>query len=356
MEGRDLTMTPGGTPTFLLCDWYRAEEHTEANRIFTYVPSSSSSPKQRNGPGFTGRETGGPGCSLHIRSLMLSDAGAYRVSKSVRGGLEGQRVVIGVFEKLFPPILRPAEIFVEEHANVTLNCTTSECSRVSVLWFKDWKLVPAKVVYSEQYRALTIPDASRDDEGMYTCEARNAADRAMSNPSKIAVTEKLFPPILQPAELFVEEHANITLNCTTPERSGVTVSWFKDGKAVPAKAVLSEQNRALTVPDVSRDDAGTYTCQARSPAKSAMSNPSKIAVKGLRSPLTAIVLGSLALAALGGTLLFCFFRAQSQKQMNPVYENMDPSAQVMPVNSSETNNTYEELQHSTRDVYNQLRW
>ncbi|KAL8221180.1 UNVERIFIED_CONTAM: hypothetical protein K2H54_060620 [Gekko kuhli] len=85
-------------------------------------------------------------------------------------------------------------------------------------------------------------------------------------------------PVLRPAELCVEEYANVTLNCTTSGRSRIAINWFKDGKAVPAKAALSEWNRALTVPDISRDNEGTYTCEARNQVYSAMSNPSKIAV------------------------------------------------------------------------------
>ncbi|KAL8219717.1 UNVERIFIED_CONTAM: hypothetical protein K2H54_031742 [Gekko kuhli] len=304
LEGQDVTLTPGGKPDFLVCSWYRGGKN-EPNRIFTYIPSSH---EQQYGTNFTGRETAGPGCSLHIRNLMLNDTGDYIVSKI------------------------------------------------------DGNFILAKPLPSEWNRTLNIPDVSRDDAGTYTCQVWKLANNATSNPSKIAVTERLFPPLLWPAELFVEEHANVTLNCTTSERSGITVSWFKDRKAVPAKAVLSEQNRALTIPDVSRDDEGMYTCEA-------MSNPSKIAVTRPHSTLaagavSAIVLGPLAVAALAGTLLYCFFRARSRKnknskQMNPsspVYENTGPSVQVVPVNSSEISNTYEELQHGSQAVYDQLRW
>ncbi|XP_015273801.1 PREDICTED: carcinoembryonic antigen-related cell adhesion molecule 16-like [Gekko japonicus] len=94
MEGQDVTLTPGGKPAFILCIWYRGEK-AEANRIFVYIPSTSP-PVQRNGPAFTGRETGDPGCSLNIGSLMLNDTGDYVVSKSAIGGRETGRVHIGV--------------------------------------------------------------------------------------------------------------------------------------------------------------------------------------------------------------------------------------------------------------------
>ncbi|KAL8219720.1 UNVERIFIED_CONTAM: hypothetical protein K2H54_031779 [Gekko kuhli] len=237
LEGEGVTLSPGRELTFLLCNWFRGEV-AEANRIFTYL-SSLSPPVQQNGPRFTGRETGGPGCSLHIGSLTLNDTGDYTVTGVETRGPETGRMYIRVSEK----------------------------------------------------------------------------------------------PVLRPAELCVEEHANVTLSCTTSRRSRVAIHWFKDGKAVPAKAALSERNRALTVPDVGRDDEGTYTCEARSRVYSAMSNPSKIAVTRAQS-----------------------LKNKSSKQMNPIYENTGPSAQVVPMNPSAVDNTYEELQHGSRDVYDQLRW
>ncbi|XP_054854791.1 carcinoembryonic antigen-related cell adhesion molecule 16-like [Eublepharis macularius] len=95
LEGQDVTLTPGGPPDFLVCTWYRGEEAGK-KRIFTYIPSPN--PMQQNGPASTGRETGGPGCSLHIRSLLLNDTGNYIVSKFMTDRTERGRAHVEVLE------------------------------------------------------------------------------------------------------------------------------------------------------------------------------------------------------------------------------------------------------------------
>ncbi|XP_077196863.1 pregnancy-specific beta-1-glycoprotein 7 [Paroedura picta] len=74
--GNNVTLIPGGSPEFVVCIWYRKDQE-ELNRIFTYVPSG---PVQHPGKGYSGRETGGRGCSLHIRDVALNDSGKYIVS------------------------------------------------------------------------------------------------------------------------------------------------------------------------------------------------------------------------------------------------------------------------------------
>ncbi|KAL8219713.1 UNVERIFIED_CONTAM: hypothetical protein K2H54_031685 [Gekko kuhli] len=91
-RGHNITLTPGGKYNFVLCYWYR-ERQAEANRILTYIPTVH---EQQPGPSFTGRETGGPGCSLHIRDLRLNDTGDYIVTKVALGGSETGRVQIEV--------------------------------------------------------------------------------------------------------------------------------------------------------------------------------------------------------------------------------------------------------------------
>ncbi|XP_077196862.1 cell adhesion molecule CEACAM18-like [Paroedura picta] len=82
VEGQEVTLTPGGSPNIFTCNWFRGGD-LPPNQIFVYLPSS----EQENGPGYTGRETGGSNCSLHIRSLTLNDTGKYTVLKTTSTGL-----------------------------------------------------------------------------------------------------------------------------------------------------------------------------------------------------------------------------------------------------------------------------
>ncbi|KAF7242486.1 Carcinoembryonic antigen-related cell adhesion molecule 3 [Varanus komodoensis] len=76
-----MTLRAGGTlEKVVLCSWFRGTVTDVTKRIFVYyLPPLTQG--QVNGPSYTGRETAGPDCSLHIRNLTLNDSGNYTLSK-----------------------------------------------------------------------------------------------------------------------------------------------------------------------------------------------------------------------------------------------------------------------------------
>uniref|UniRef100_A0A8D2JCT5 Immunoglobulin V-set domain-containing protein n=1 Tax=Varanus komodoensis TaxID=61221 RepID=A0A8D2JCT5_VARKO len=79
--GQNMTLRAGGTlEKVVLCSWFRGTVTDVTKRIFVYyLPPLTQG--QVNGPSYTGRETAGPDCSLHIRNLTLNDSGNYTLSK-----------------------------------------------------------------------------------------------------------------------------------------------------------------------------------------------------------------------------------------------------------------------------------
>ncbi|XP_053123633.1 uncharacterized protein LOC128332883 [Hemicordylus capensis] len=76
---RNVTLVPGGEVADVdTCFWFRGGKE-EKHRIFSYLLSPHFTPKQ--GPAYTGRETGDKNCSLHIRNLKAEDTGNYVVLK-----------------------------------------------------------------------------------------------------------------------------------------------------------------------------------------------------------------------------------------------------------------------------------
>lgn len=95
----------------------------------------------------------------------------------------------------------------------------------------------------------------------------------------MVVSENLTNPVLNSSEKdMVEENATVTLTCITSTSTGVSVSWFKDDKALSAGAGLSDRDRILTLIRVTKNDAGLYRCKASNLVSSAKSNSINITV------------------------------------------------------------------------------
>lgn len=84
IEGQDVFLTPGyHVKEAATCHWYRGWGTELKNLILTYYFPPTN--WQGNGTAFTGRETAGPGCSLHIRDLTPEDTGNYTMNVDLPG-------------------------------------------------------------------------------------------------------------------------------------------------------------------------------------------------------------------------------------------------------------------------------
>ncbi|KAL8219710.1 UNVERIFIED_CONTAM: hypothetical protein K2H54_031643 [Gekko kuhli] len=313
-EGQDITLTPGGQPTFVLCEWFRGEQ-AEANRIFTYFPSTSP-PLQQNGPNFTGRETGGSDCSLHIGSLMLNDSGVYVVSKAVVPASERGRVHVEVLELLTKPSVSafPSPFLIESMGSVSLTCeTTSE--EVSVSWFYNGEPLSSSswIQVSEDNRTVVIKAANRNDTGEYQCEVANPVSTSISDPLYVAVIceyqsltvfgvachgDFLLPspvvvyprslsdgpetPEIQPTERSYNQHSEIRLSCYADAFPDPHYIWSLNGQE---RSRTSE----LLIRDATPEDSGSYVCQVQNVLTRQKSNAAlEIEVAGSVSNVTIV--------------------------------------------------------------------
>uniref|UniRef100_A0A674J4C2 Ig-like domain-containing protein n=1 Tax=Terrapene triunguis TaxID=2587831 RepID=A0A674J4C2_9SAUR len=188
--GGDVSLAPQNLPQdVLVCSWYRSATTHESSRILTYYPPPA--PDQIPGPAHTGRETAGPGCTLHIAGLTLSDTGNYTVLIQSRTGtnpVRSIRVVLRVSEMLPRPTVTPDQTQVLENGTFTLTCNSSP-SADTVLWLRDGaSLAPSeRLGLSPENRTLMVPNVTRGDAGTYQCEVGNPVSSVRSEPSTVMV-------------------------------------------------------------------------------------------------------------------------------------------------------------------------
>ncbi|XP_075772342.1 cell adhesion molecule CEACAM16-like isoform X3 [Pelodiscus sinensis] len=251
--GGGVSLAPRDPPQNVLsCSWYRSATADEAGRILNYYPSAPSAPNI--GPAHTGRETGGPGCALHIAGVTLSDTGNYSLLMEAPGNRVLAAVLLRVWEMLPRPTVTPNQTLVPENGTFSLTCNSSP-SADTRLWLQDGEpLGPSRrLVLSPDNHTLTVLNVTRGDAGAYQCEVGNAVSSNRSEPSPVTVTSSVLGSCLQPAPAQSTRPpgtivlsppspavgGGVSLAPRDPPQNAVTCGWYRS-------ATTDEPGRILT--------------------------------------------------------------------------------------------------------------
>ncbi|KAJ6663888.1 hypothetical protein lerEdw1_009969 [Lerista edwardsae] len=189
--GENVTLTPEGAPDFAPCHWYRGAKADFTKRILTYYPPPDA--QQQDGAGSTGRETGGPGCSLTIRNLTVNDAGTYTVEKlgnSKAASEEGRvNIMVSVSSSPFPDgpyvKLNPGGVLERKvDSHLRLECTADSVPAARLQWF----LNTAELNATGSIFSTHLKDWK--DEGTYTCRATNPVTNSSASASVLVKLKK----------------------------------------------------------------------------------------------------------------------------------------------------------------------
>uniref|UniRef100_A0A3Q1GT89 receptor protein-tyrosine kinase n=1 Tax=Acanthochromis polyacanthus TaxID=80966 RepID=A0A3Q1GT89_9TELE len=113
---------------------------------------------------------------------------------------------------------------------------------------------------------LSLPNASRQDEGLYACQVVN-----MKTKEKTCLLRRVSLKHLEPARIqnnFTDQKVNvsatITLLCEAAGTPNPTVIWTKNNHTVVegSGVILGQHNHSLTIQRVKEEDSGLYTCTA----------------------------------------------------------------------------------------------
>ncbi|XP_077160177.1 obscurin isoform X7 [Paroedura picta] len=204
--------------------------------------------------------------SLTIKRVTRSDRDAE--VKFVTNGLEATakiRLREGA-AKFLDTVGSAPGISVRLSEKFELVCEVSS-EHESVVWKKGQKEIrpDERTAYTFQgtQRKLTVRDARRQDEGVYTCETKGdkitfhvevkEPEEAFANKEKVQ----------QEVKAVVSENASLSCEVSQAETE---VKWFKDSRLIASSRkfrIESEgRSRKLTVQQVEKKDAGEYTCEA----------------------------------------------------------------------------------------------
>ncbi|KAJ7303992.1 hypothetical protein JRQ81_011509 [Phrynocephalus forsythii] len=207
--------------------------------------------------------------TLTIQPVFRNDSGEYQCEVVYLSNNEtSDKIFIPVIYGPDKVVISPDNHYYEKGSNLTLTCTADSDPPAYYKWSYGTSV----------HNGSTLPlfDLSFDHSGKYTCEAfNNDTYSSLVKVVEIQVEEKLSKPVLSPAKYAALERENVTLYCDISSNSAFNISWFKGGLALPTKAIISE-DKNLTLPDFTKDDAGTYTCAASNHLSTEESNSSII--------------------------------------------------------------------------------
>ncbi|XP_025051391.1 carcinoembryonic antigen-related cell adhesion molecule 2-like [Alligator sinensis] len=362
--GGAVTLTPQPPPQLSLvaCTWYRAGDV----EIFTLRPGGSAT--LSHGPGYTRRETGGPGCSLRLGGLQPSDSGPYTVRLGMPGNGHSISVHLAVLEPLDPPAVTFSSDTMLENKTLELTCEAPEGAE-TLRWLRsDSILVPgSRVRLSPRNRTLQLRQVSRGDAGDYQCEVQKGISHIRSR--AVAITVIYGPEIVHiipqgPLALPAGEKVNLT--CMADSVPASQFIWSHSSHMVPAQTSTST-GAVLSLVLMGTEQTGIYKCCATNPRTGLIATTS-ISItlgsgQGGPSLVAGVVAGvALAALALGGTLAYVLFRhcrrktPRDSKEPPQVYENLPPpactGAVIQPGSSPDP--TYQTLQLGAGDLYQEL--
>ncbi|XP_029773546.1 sialoadhesin isoform X2 [Suricata suricatta] len=221
-------------------------------------------------------------CSLMLKDLQPEDSGSYNFRFEISDGNRWSDVkgtAVTVTEKPEEPtITRPAEL--REGMEANFNCSTPYAcpeEQISLQWLGQ---DPSRSITSSHQKleptgishlgTLHMPLSWQDHGRTLHCQLSVAKQRIQGEIHlQVQYAAKGVEILLSPSGRNILPGDLVILTCrvnsSNPEVS--SVQWVKDGKQ------LKVQGPVLQLPQVARDDAGVYTCQAVNGVGSTVSPP-----------------------------------------------------------------------------------
>ncbi|XP_071117966.1 uncharacterized protein [Haliotis cracherodii] len=191
-------------------------------------------------------------------------------------------------------VIPPRDSKVKDEGILILVCRADGYPTPKVTWRKSGRLFDDRNrrIYEDSSDGVSIlridPVVSRQDRGTYTCIASNGFGeivRARATIKTYRAKDNIpgYPVISQhPVLNFVEEGAEVIMNCTSEGTPDIITRWFKDSFPVyysKDNRVALGANAQLIIVRVKLSDEGKYECSAQNDLGVVFSYPAHLYVK-----------------------------------------------------------------------------
>ncbi|XP_064238194.1 pregnancy-specific beta-1-glycoprotein 7-like [Aotus nancymaae] len=306
-EGKDVLLLVHNLPQNLTgYSWYRGKIKDISHYLTAYLIETR---EVIFGPAYSGREKIYSNASLLIKNVTLNDAGSYTLQVNTRRDInKGATGHFTLHMETPKPSIATNNSNPKEADTVTLTCEP-EIRGASYLWWINGQSLPisSRLQLSNDNRTLILFSVTENDSAPYECEVKNPVSASRSDPVTLNVLRQLPKASITINKFNAVEHDDqVTLTCV-PEIGNATYLWWVNGQSLPFSPRMqwSDDNRTLTLHNVTRNDTGSYECEIQTSVDAIRSDP--VTLNVLYGPDFSRISPSDTLYRRGGNLhLTCF--------------------------------------------------
>ncbi|XP_030742229.1 B-cell receptor CD22 [Echinops telfairi] len=205
-------------------------------------------------------------CSLSIQPAHTNDSGRLGLRMTSETDRWMETINLNVSERPPPPHIQLPH-HIQEFQEVTLTCTLNfACPGYPIQL--QWSLEYQTDTYTSLKPELVSTESKLTFQPQWTHHGKNLTCKVHDPKTKLFSQQTLLLDVkhrpqveikVSPKEATVMKGESVTMTChiTSSNPEDTTISWFKD------KAKLRKYNTAtLNLPRVTKEDSGTYHCQA----------------------------------------------------------------------------------------------